>query len=149
MGLLADTAEWFKSRRTPIDRWYKDDQGRYAFRVSPNGETLYVSAVTQQHSGGHVSVMQKLIDRASDADADILLRVRDDFLVFDPAAFYARDDEDTIRNDREKRGETWLRVPTEWGVSFEAYMDGHADPSDRTGDLSNYTGTDAEQERKA
>jgi len=138
MGLLTDTAEWFKSRRTAIQAWYEDDEGRYAFKVAPEGETLYVSAVSQTHADGEISAMRKLVERAKDADAMVLIRVRDDFLVFDPDAFTARNREGTIREDRRRRGERWLRVPTDWGADFGAYMDGRDEPRKRHGDLRDW-----------
>lgn len=138
MGLLTDTADWFKSRRTPIKRWFKDDEGRYAFKVAPEGEPLYVSAVSQTHSSGEISAMRKLVERAKDRDTMLLIRVRDDFLVFDPDAFTKRNREGTIRDDRRKRGERWLRVPKDWGVPFREYMDGTADPRDSYGDLRDW-----------
>ena len=139
MGLLRDSAEWFKSRRTRIAAWYEDSEGKYAFKVEPQpGEVFYVSAVSQTHQNGEISAMRKLVDRARNADAMLLLRVRDDFLVFDPSAFTERNREGTIRDDRKARGEQWLRVPKDWGADFGAYMDGRDDPQKRHGDLQDW-----------
>lgn len=139
MGLLRDTADWFKSRRTPIKRWYKDDEGRYAFRVDVDGEVFLVSAVSQTHRNGEISAMRKLVERAKDRDAMLLIRVRDDFLVYDPTTFTSRNREGTIRDDRKARGERWLRVPKDWGADFQSYMDGRDDPQRRHGDLRDWT----------
>lgn len=139
MGLLRDTAEWFKSRKTRIQRWYKDDEGKYAFRVEPKpGEVLLVSAVSQTHKNGEISAMRKLVKRAEDADAMLLIRVRDDFLVYDPSTFTKRNREGTIRDDRKARGEQWLRVPKDWGADFRAYMDGRDEPRTSYGDLRDH-----------
>ena len=138
MGLLRDTAEWFKSRDTAIQRWHKDDEGRYAFRVDADGETFFVSAVSQTHPNGDVSAMRKLVRRADDRDAMLLLRVRDEFLVFDPRTFTSRNREATIRDDRKSRGEQWLRVPKDWGADFQRYLDGRDTPEDRHGDLRDF-----------
>lgn len=138
MGLLSDTAEWFKSRKTPIKRWYEDDEGRYAFKVVPDGEVFLVSAVSQTHRDGEISAMRKLVERAADKDAMLLIRVRDEFLVFDPSTFVGRNDEQTIRDDRKDRGERWLRVPKDWGVDFQRYMDGRAEPKEQYGDLRDF-----------
>jgi len=139
MGLLQDTAEWFKSRRTRIVAWYEDGEGKYAFKVKPQpDEPLYVSAVSQTHKNGEISAMRKLVERAGDADAMLLIRVRDDFLVFDPSTFTSRDREGTIRDDRKARGERWLRVPKDWGADFGAYMDGRDEPQRRHGDLRDW-----------
>lgn len=139
MGLLRDTADWFKSRRTPIEAWYGDDEGKYAFKVEPQpGDVFLVSAVSQTHGNGEISAMRKLVKRAEDYDAMLLIRVRDDFLVFDPTTFTSRNREGTIRDDRKQRGERWLRVPKDWGADFGAYMDGRDEPKRRHGDLRDW-----------
>ena len=138
MGLLRDTADWFKSRKTAIQRWYEDDEGRYAFRVEVNDETFLVSAVSQTHQNGEISAMRKLVKRADGKDAMLLLRVRDEFLVFDPSTFTSRNREGTIRDDRKARGEQWLRVPKDWGAHFQRYLDGQESPEDRHGDLRDW-----------
>ena len=138
MGLLSDTADWFKSRDTGIQRWYKDDEGRYAFRVDVDGDTFLVSAVSQTHQNGEISAMRKLVKRADDYDAMLLIRVCDDFLVFNPSTFTSRDREGTIRDDRKARGEQWLRVPKDWGADFQRYLDGRESPEDRHGDLRDF-----------
>jgi hypothetical protein len=144
MGLLVETADWFKDRRTPIKRWFRDDQGRYAFRVEPDGQALYCCAVSQTHDGGEVSVMRKLIQRAIDNDVSLLVRHRDEFLVFDPVAFVQYDRPETIRDDRKKRGEEWLTCPKDWGVDFQSFMDGYAEPRKRYRDLRDFkAGSDA------
>ena len=139
MGLLTDTAEWFKSRKIRIESWYKDDEGKYAFRVEPEpGEVLLVSAVSQTHQNGEISAMRKLVERAKDRDAMLLIRVRDNFLVYDPDTFTQRNREGTIRDDRKARGEQWLRVPKDWGADFQSYMDGRDSPENRHGDLRDF-----------
>ena len=138
MGLLSNTADWFKSRDTAIQRWYKDDEGRYAFRVDVDGDTFLVSAVSQTHQNGEISAMRKLVKRADDHDVMLLIRVRDDFLVFDPSTFTSRNREGTIRDDRKARGEQWLRVPKDWGTDFQRYLDGRETPEDRHGDLRDF-----------
>lgn len=140
MGLLSDTADWFKSRRTRIEAWYEDDEGKYAFKVEPRPDEVFlVSAVSQTHQNGEISAMRKLVERAKDRDAMLLIRVRDDFLVFDPDTFTKRNREGTIRDDRKARGERWLRVPKDWGADFQSYMDGRDEPQRRHGDLRDFT----------
>lgn len=140
MGLLDATAEWFKARSAPIKRWYRDDQGRYGFRVAVEGEMFYVGAVSQTHRDGKISVMDKLVERARDHDAMLLIRVSDDFRVFHPDMFRVPSDgHGTIRKERARRGETWYRADVDHSVSFEDYMDGVAEPRQRHGDLSDFT----------
>lgn len=138
MTLLDDTAEWFKRRQTKIRRWCEDDEGRYAFRVRVEGEEFYVAALSQSHRGGEISVMRKLIRRAQDRDAMLLVRVRDEKLVYDPDSFESRDREGVITDERKRRGERWLHVPKDWGVPFRDYVEGRQTPDTRYDDLRDY-----------
>lgn len=138
MGLLSDTAEWFTSRKTPIQRWYKDDEGRYGFRVTVEGEAFVVAALSQRHKTGDISVMEKLVRRAEDTDAMLLLRIGDERRVYDPDTFRRKRKTGVINDERAKRGERWLHVPADWGVDFRAYVDGDAHPDDTHGDLRDF-----------
>lgn len=138
MSLIGDTAELFKAKGVPIERWYKDDNGRYGFRVTVDGDTFYVAALSQVHKDGQISVMRRLVARAVDNDAMLLVRIRDERLVFNPESFEQRGEERAITDERRKRGERWLHVPKDWGVDFRDYMDGKKAPDTSHGDLRDY-----------
>lgn len=138
---ISDAKDWFKRRETRIQRTYEDSVGEYGFRVSPDelGESFDVSAVSQSHDDGDVSVMEKLAKRANEQDRYLILFVGSPPpLVYDPAEFLSRGTEYVINDDRKKRGERWLKIPKDSGVSLEEYADGHKDPGQNHGDLSDW-----------
>ena len=129
--LLADAADWFKRRKTPIQRYYKDTHGRYAFRVRVNGQPFYVAAKKYLH-GDQASFMSKLVDRAADADAFLMLFVMEtgDRLIFHPVQ--ARENgqpSDPTESKRQAQGEDWLDVPTDWAVDFQRWHDDGKTPT--------------------
>lgn len=129
MSALRDFAEWFKVRRTKIRAWYDDDVGRFAFKVKVDGTPLICVARRSSTASGTTSIMKKVVGRAHYQDALIVVRMRDDVMVFDPVTIFEHgecgDPKDTARR---KRGEEWVYFPVELGCRFEEWFDGHAAP---------------------
>lgn len=133
--LLPEAADWFKSRDAPVERWYEDDRGRYAFRVTVQDQPFIVTAKKYLH-GGDVSFMaQKVVQRAIDQDALLLQFVFEGGwqYVFDPEAVKEYGDpSDPDKSDRVQQGEDWLDLNVNWGVSFEDWVDGGKTPQRHT-----------------
>lgn len=128
MGALSNAAEWFKGRKTPIEAWYTDDHGRYAFKVSVDGETFIVAAKKYLYEG-NASFMRKVVLRANDRDAKLLLFVSDrsNPYVFDPQTV-AEDGTDADGPRSSERGESWIDVGAKAGVALDDYVDGRDTP---------------------
>jgi hypothetical protein len=139
---ISEAKAWFKNRRTKIQETYTDDVGAYGFRVDPDefpDDAFDVSAVGQAHSDGTVSAMRQLIERADDHDRYLILFVGSPPpLVFDPADFLEKGEEYIIQDARQRRGETWFKIPKDWGVTLEAVADGRAEPGVYNGDLRDF-----------
>lgn len=129
MGLLSHAADWFKARQTGIERWYEDGHGRYAFAVDVNDQRFIVAAKTYLDGGKASFFADKVIQRAIDQDALVLLFLKDHRLVFDPETVNVIGDHDaTQQTDRKRRGENWVDVNADVGVDFRRWYDGDAEP---------------------
>lgn len=129
-SLLANAADWFKGRRTHIDGWYEDDTGRYAFSVTVDGQRFIVCAKKYLQDGKASFMADKVVQRAIDQEAYILLFTDGDRrMVFDPVTI-DRDGEHgtTARDDRKARGERWIDVDADLSVPFRSWYDGRATP---------------------
>ena len=130
MGALGDFAEWFKSRKVGIKKWYSDDVGRWAFRVEVDGTDFICAARSSSASNGTTSIMKRVAGHAQTRDALIAIRLRDDIFVFDPVAVLADGTPDEVVDpDRRDRGETWVEVPLSLACSFRDWYDGTDAPS--------------------
>jgi hypothetical protein len=131
MSVLHDFAEFFKSRKVPVRTWYEDGVGKWAFRVTVEGQDFVCCARKSRPANGTTSIMKRVAGRAQTSDAYIALRLPDDRIhVFDPVAVLseARKD-DVAEDDRRERGEEWVEVPTRLACDFEEWYDGHAEPA--------------------
>lgn len=156
-SLLSDTAEFFKARETPIQSWYADDNGRYAFFVwVPGAEghrtPMVVTAkqyLVNRDGEKHASFMaRKVVQRAVDHDAKLLQTVgrSNRRLVFDAQLVqdYGKPSDD--RSKRQRNGEDWLEVPADWGCPLQDYADRRAGPrTDPPADLVHSNGDPVEQ----
>jgi len=135
MSVLRNFAEWFKSRKVPIARWYEDDVGAYAFRVKIDGITYICSARKSHPAKGRVSCFRRIPTIAKDKGGYVLLRIQDDMLVFDPVKIMANGKDSSNQYDpkRARRGERWVEFDTEWGVEFAEFYDGDAEPPGPSG----------------
>lgn len=148
MSLLGHAADWFKARNTGIRTWYEDDNGRYAFRVTVEGQDFVVCAKKYLHDGD-ASFMRKVVLRAADLDAYILLFVQGDGrrLLFDPQQVQDQGTpSDPSESQRAQQGERWLDVPTDWTVTFEEWYDDGKEPVPTATDGSG-GGQDADDSR--
>lgn len=134
-SLLTSAADWFKARQTPIEAWLTDDGGRYAFVVEVNGQRLYVAAKKYLYDG-RASFMSKLVERAADSQAYLLLFTEDDKrLLFD--AEHCREygvPSNPKQSKRAAKGEGWLEIPAEDAVDFRAWYDRGREPTRRLAD---------------
>lgn len=128
MGALSDAAGWFKARKTPIQAWYDDDHGRYAFKVTVDSEPFVVAAKKYLYAG-NASFMDKVVLRANDYDAKLLLFVvdRSNPYVFNPQTVI-EDGTDADGPRSSNRGEAWTDVDAKAGVPLEDYVDGRDTP---------------------
>jgi len=134
MGLLSQAADWFKARETPIECYYRDGHGRYAFAVDVANQRFIVAA-KQYLDGGNASFFaDKVVQRAIDQEALLLLFLKNHRLVFDPRTVEMIGDHNaTQQTDRKRRGEHWIDVTADAGVDFRRWYDGDAAP-DAPGD---------------
>ena len=130
MSLLANAADWFKSRKTPLDRWFEDERGRYAFAVTVDDQPFVVCARSYLNDGKASFMAIKIVQRAIDRDAYILLFTDGDRrLVFDPiTVFEDGETDDVAEQDRERRGEGWVAVDAARSVPFDAWIDRGIEP---------------------
>lgn len=139
MGLLADTAEWFKSRGGSVS-WLEDPKtGKaYGFVTSAKDTAgvragLYVGARKRTH-GGRVSVMRRLVLQARDGDKGdyqyLLIRIGDRFRVYDPETVLEVATEDSpTEGSRDARGEEWIEwADKTYGADLRDALEGHDTP---------------------
>lgn len=127
--LLNQAADWFKARKTIVDAWYTDENGRYAFRVTVDGQPFIVGAKKYLDSGNASFMGKKVVQRAIDQEALLLLFVKSDGrrLVFDPRTVDQLGDHgSTARADRKARGEAWIDISIDAAVDFRDWYD-HGD----------------------
>lgn len=128
MADLHEAADWFKRRKTRIRAWYDDDQGKYAFVVKVDGQQLICCAKDYLHDGDASFMAQKIVLRAIDNEALIMLFVKNKRLVFDPNTIAQEGTEVTAEDSRKQRGERWIDVDAKLSCSFEDWVDGNAEP---------------------
>lgn len=170
-GLLKDTAEYWKAKDVQIRDWYSDSQGRYAFliRVADKDRGIIPFVVTARTGmRTPLGVMQRVVSHALDAspgDGHLLIRIGSkdtrggpDHYVFDPKTAVRHGEVRTADHDRQRRGEEWVDMHPQWGVSFVDFWEGRQTPTrpdepvtpvsapaqpeadDRNADLSDYAG---------
>lgn len=124
MPMLRNAQEWFKARKTRIQTRYSDDNGQYAFRVTVEEQPFIVVAKKYLHDGQASFMAGKVVQRAIDSGAFLLLFTSHKRLVFDPRTVWERGTHGSAeRDDRAARGETWVDVDSDLGVSFEEWYD--------------------------
>lgn len=129
MSLLHDFKEELKAKGVPVEAYYSDDVGRYAFRVTIDGERFVCVARTSKKYDDRLSIMSKVAGEAQTLDAKVLVRYRDERWVFDPVAIlHAGEKDEPEVEARRERGEEWVEFPTEIGCDFADYVDGFASP---------------------
>lgn len=135
MAVLREFARYFKARNVRIVRWYEDSVGAYAFRVAIDGDTFVCSARKSHPADGRISCFVKIPRIARRHDGYVLLRIKDDMLVFDPVKIIANgvDTSDVYDPKRGERGETWIEFDTDWGVDFEDFYEGRTEPPKASG----------------
>jgi len=129
MSAIEDFAEFFKVRKTPIEDYYEDGVGKFAFRVTVDDQTFVCTARKTPPKNGRTSIMNRVAGKAQTQDALIALRLRDDIHVFDPITILGHGDTDEpAERDRKKRGEKWVTFPVSFGCTFRDWYDGGASP---------------------
>jgi len=129
MSLLADFADFFKVRKTPIDTYYHDGVGKWGFRVTVDGQAFVCVARNTPPKGGETSIMKRVAGRAQTSDALIALRLRDSIYVFDPVTVLAEGKaDDVVEQSRQNRDEEWVRIDIDYACTFEEWYDGGAEP---------------------
>jgi len=136
-GLIDDTAEYWKSRGVSVRQWFKDDGGRYGFRMRvtfhPTDDPTDFFVTARSYMQTPLGCMKKLVRRAGDEDGLLLVRAGDDagepaFYVFNPATILTHGRDNTADNKRASRGEQWVDFHPHWGVSLQDYVDGDSAP---------------------
>lgn len=141
MKLLHHTADLWEGRGGYVeDDWVSDDQGPFAFRGRLRGERYVVAALSTEYEAGEdVSFRVEVAKTAAEEDRRIVVRMRDDFFVFDGVGALAKGNVgDPYDDDRKKRGEKWVYVPPSVGARFEDYVDGNDSPVTVDGDAGGF-----------
>lgn len=139
MSLIGQAADFIKARQVPITTWLKDEDGRYAFVAAIPGRDghksqMVVTAKDYLHKQDDERIAsfmaQKVVQRAADNDAKILLFVRqsNNQLVFDPDLILEAGQPSGDESKRAKNGEHWLEVPAAWACSLEDFADRRDSP---------------------
>lgn len=130
MTQLKDFAEWFKARRTKVEKWYSDGVGKFAFRVTVDGQAFVCAARSSGPKGGKTSVMKRIAGKAQTTDALIALRLPGGIRVFDPVTVLGHGEPDEPKEKaRKKRGEVWVTVDVDLSCPFDEWYDGNAEPA--------------------
>lgn len=132
MKLLHHTADLWKGRGGYVeDEWVRDDEGPFAFRARLRGERYIVAALSSEYEAGDdISFRVEVAKTAAEEDRRVVVRMRDDFFVFDAVASLAKGNvDDPYDDDRAARGEKWVYVPSSVGARFEDYVDGNDKPA--------------------
>lgn len=126
MGVLDHFADFFKRRKVPIRAWFRDDVGRWAFRVDVDGQPFICAARKSAPSDDSTSLMRRVAGYAQTRDALIAIMLPDDrVFVFDPVAVLAHGTADEVYDqDRVDRDERWIKVPLSIGCRFQDWYDG-------------------------
>ena len=125
---IKDFAEWFKVRKTKVESWYSDGVGKFAFRVTVDGQA-FVCAARSSASDGRTSIMKRVAGKAQVNDALIALRIGDSIRIFDPVTVLGHGNVDEPHeDDRKKRGEKWVYFDVDLGCRFREWYDGTAKP---------------------
>jgi len=129
MTLINDFAEWFKARKTKIEAWYSDGVGKFAFRVTVDGQAFVCVARSSTPTDGRTSIMKKVAGKAQVNDALILLRTPAGKFVFDPVTVLDQGEvDDPHEDERKERGEEWIYADVDLACDFESWYDGGAKP---------------------
>lgn len=136
MTALQGFADWFKDRKTKIERWYSDGVGKFAFRVTVDGQTFVCAARASEPNDGETSIMARVAGKAQTTDALIALRLPSGIYVFDPVTVLDVGERDEPEEgDRRNRNETWVAVDIAVGCKFRDWYDGERSPT-RFGDVT-------------
>lgn len=139
-NLLNSAAEFFKSREQRIQKYIQDDRGKYAFVSTVQGADGYKSMVIvaarkrffTRRGKSWTSFMEKLAQRAADADARLVLftlqATTRQWLVFDPQAVLDYGKPPGDESQRKQEGEDWLDIPASWGVDLVDFVERRATP---------------------
>lgn len=130
MTQLKDFAEWFKARKTKVESWYSDGVGRFAFKVTVDGQAFICAARSSGPTNGRTSIMKRIAGKAQVEDAFVALRLPDGIYVFDPVTVLGHGEvEEPKEKARKKRGEEWVSVDVGLSCDFREWYDGHAEPA--------------------
>lgn len=134
-SLLTQAADWFKARQTPIRSWVTDGGGRYAFAVKVDGQRFFVAAKKYTYHG-QASFMTKLVKRAADQEAYLLLFTESgQKYVFDAEHVLEYGKESNPQDsERASKGEGWLDIPVDASVSFRNWYDRGQTPTRKLAD---------------
>lgn len=141
---IHEAEEWFTNRGAVKTADYRDSAGRFAFEVElPDApDPLVVSCVRQTHrgKGEEAAAMEKLLRTAEDRDALVALFVGDAERpkVWAPEVVLSKGEEDTITDERRRKGETWITLPLDVGITLSGYVDGVADPRRHLSKLTDF-----------
>lgn len=149
-SLLSDAADWFKRRETVVQTWYDDDVGRYAFKVTVDGQPMIVTAKEYLNDGDASFFADKVVQRAKDQDALILLFVFNSGkrLLFRPTTVQEVGVHRTAEQKRQKRGEDWIDIDSDHAASFRGWYEGREEPDtardikERPHDITSWGDTD-------
>lgn len=129
MSLIQDFADWWKRRDVRIRKWYSDGQGRFAFRVTLDGQAFVCTTRSSNPHNGKTSVMKRVAGIAQTNDALVVVRVPHGLYVFDPVVVLAEGESDEpTERDRRKRGEEWVSIDVDYACDFSDWYDGVDEP---------------------
>jgi len=130
MKLLYHTRDLWEGRGGYVeDEWLTDTDGRYAFRARLQGDAFVVCALSEAGDDGNISFRYEVAKTAAQEDRYVVVRVRDDFYIFDGATALAKGNVgDPYDDDRAAKGEEWVYVPRSIGARFEDFVDGSDEP---------------------
>lgn len=131
MKLLYHTRDLWKGRGGYVeDDWIADDDGRFAFRGRFDGHKYIVCALSSAGDDGDISFRYEVAKVAAQEDRLVVVRVRDDFFVFDGTTALAKGKVgDPYDDDRAAKGEKWVYIPRSVGARFGDFVDGHDAPA--------------------
>lgn len=129
MDLLQKAVDNLSDSRIEIQNQLRDGHGTIAWVLQADGEPLVLVAKEYAH-GGNASFMKALVNKATDAGANLVFYSdqSESYTVFD-ATYYEQNGIKSVGDSQKGEDVDWLERPLDDGVSLSDYLGGVSKPT--------------------